>query len=290
MTFTPAAAAVTPGLSAARVAGLCGDAAREVAIRIVAETGSTNTDLLRALPTLETPVLLWAQTQTAGKGRAGRSWQSAADATLTFSLAWRFCLPMQKLAGLPLAVGVAVAEVLQSFGVAVQLKWPNDILREQRKLAGILIETARGENGDAIWAVIGIGINLAVPAQPEEDNGGGKAAEIAAGMAASDHAQFAHIAVAPELRADREQTMAALLTALAQAMNLFAQQGFAAFSARWNALHAHAGKRVNIIDDGKLLHQGTAIGVDDSGRLLLQTTAGSLAIVAGDVSLRAAQQ
>jgi len=274
------------GLSSARVAALCGDAARQIAIRIVTQTGSTNTDLLQAAATLEGPTLLWAETQTAGKGRAGRRWQSASDATLTFSLAWRFCLPLQKLAGLPLAVGVAVAEVMQSFGVAAQLKWPNDILRDGRKLGGILIETARGKNGDAssdansdaIWAVIGIGINLAEPPP---------ALKAESQVDPKADLPLANIAVAPELRSDRERVMAALLTALAEAMHLFAQQGFAAFAGRWNALHAHAEKCVNIIDDGKILQQGVALGVDDSGMLLLQTAAGRVSVAAGDVSLRA---
>jgi BirA family biotin operon repressor/biotin-[acetyl-CoA-carboxylase] ligase len=81
--------------------------------------------------------------------------------------------------------------------------------------------------------------------------------------------------------------IAALATALAENLPLFAQQGFAAFAARWNARHAHAGREVNIIDHGKLLHSGRAIGVDANGCLLLDTAQGSVAVVAGDVSLRA---
>lgn len=255
-------------LSPSRVAAWCGGAARHVAIRIVAETGSTNADLLAAVPQLDGATLLWAETQTAGRGRAGRIWHSSGGATLTFSLAWRFALPVQALAGLPLAAGVAVAEVLASHGIEAQLKWPNDILRDGRKLGGILIETAVDKSGHATWAVIGVGINMALPP--------------------TLHAQIGTTAAAaPELQSDREQVVAALLTALADALTLFAQDGFVAFAARWNALHAYTGKAVNILDREKILHGGKAIGVDTGGRLLLDTHEGRVAIVAGDVSLRA---
>jgi BirA family biotin operon repressor/biotin-[acetyl-CoA-carboxylase] ligase len=256
--------AISPGLSAERLAALCGAAAQALTIRVVAETGSTNDDLLAEVRTLDRPTLLWAQSQTAGRGRAGRAWHAAEGATLTFSLAWKFALPLHALAGLPLAVGVTVADVLALYAIDVRLKWPNDLLRDGGKLGGILIETAR--DGDACWAVIGIGINMARP--PDE--------QIAALAAA-----------APELQDDRGQVIAALATALAENLPLFAQQGFAAFAARWNARHAHAGREVNIIDHGKLLHSGRAIGVDANGCLLLDTAQGSVAVVAGDVSLRA---
>src|SRR5690606_38103684 len=141
----------------------CGPAAQDIALEIVAETGSTNADLLAraARQELTGATLLWALSQTAGRGRAGRSWHSSDDATLTFSLAWPFALSPQQLAGLPLAVGVAVAETLAASGIDVRLKWPNDILRNGDKLAGILIETAVDKHQRTIWAVIGIGINLA---------------------------------------------------------------------------------------------------------------------------------
>jgi BirA family biotin operon repressor/biotin-[acetyl-CoA-carboxylase] ligase len=264
MTSTPSSAAAET-FSNDRLTALCGPAAQHVALRVVAETGSTNADLLTAARDLTQPTLLWAQSQTAGKGRAGRTWHSASEATLTFSLAWNFAVPLQALVGLPLAVGVVLAETLASFGVDARLKWPNDILRDGRKLAGILIETA--VTPTATWAVIGIGINLALP--PELD------AQIAATATA-----------APELKQDREQVVAALVTALADAMPLFEQNGFQPFALRWNALHAHAGTAVNILDRATILHQGVAVGIDDSGRLLLDTAQGRVAIMAGDVSLR----
>src|SRR5437868_5078441 len=99
---------MTIPLSAQRIAALSIEAARRVDIEVVAATGSTNADLLARLEQLTQPVLLLAETQTAGRGRAGRPWHSAPGAALTFSLAWKFARPLQYLAGLPLAVGVAI--------------------------------------------------------------------------------------------------------------------------------------------------------------------------------------
>lgn len=256
--------------TAKTLVSLCESSAQNIAIHIVAETGSTNADLLSEVGRLNGPTLLWAESQTAGKGRAGRSWHSSAAATLTFSLAWKFTLPVQALAGLSLAVGVVVAETLTSFGVAASLKWPNDVLKNGDKLAGILIETAVDKDDrSAIWTIIGIGINLAQAEQLSQQ----------LGRAVAD---------APELLAQREPVMAALLNRFSVALPAFEQYGFSAFAAAWNAFDAYGGLDVNILDQGKILHCGTAAGVDDAGRLLLDTADGRIAIVAGDVSLRIA--
>lgn len=261
---------------AARRAAPAPDAAAPVAvaIEVVAETGSTNADLLArgAAGTLQAPLLLLALHQSAGRGRAGRSWLSQADSSLTFSLAWRFAGPAQRLSGLPLAVGVAVAEALARQGVQVQLKWPNDILKDGAKLAGILIETQNETHNvmAATLAVIGIGLNLVMPDELEQRIG-------------------REVAGAPWLaRMDRNALMAALLDALAGALLEFERHGFAAFSARWNRLHAWGGQPVTIVDNGMVLQQGLAAGVDDGGRLLLDTEQGRVTVAAGDVSLRLA--
>ncbi|HYD97460.1 MAG TPA: biotin--[acetyl-CoA-carboxylase] ligase [Noviherbaspirillum sp.] len=257
---------LTPG----RIAALCRPAAARIDIRVVEQTGSTNADLLAALPGLAAPTLLIAKAQTAGRGRAGRSWLSAAGKSLTFSLAWKFSLPVHALVGLPLAVGVAIAEALAMFQIPVKLKWPNDVLHDGRKLAGILIESASAGKlpPDSSWAVIGIGINMAV-----SDS---MAAEIGRPVAA--------IPWLADL--DQDMLMATLASALAESLLQFEQEGLAAFTQRWNALHAYAGQAVTIIDNGRLLHEGTAQGVDEIGRFLIDTAAGRIAVMAGDVSLR----
>jgi len=257
--------------SSARVVALAGNAASAVAFEIVAETGSTNADLLARVATLTQPTLRWAQRQTAGRGRAGRPWLAADDGALTFSLAWKLTLSPQALSGLSLAVGVALARQLAARGVAVQLKWPNDLLRDGAKLAGILIETAadRRERG-ALWVVIGVGLNLA--------QGDELGAQL--GRAAADIGQ-------PQ--ADREAWMAALLAGLCEMLPVFECEGFAPFAQEWNGFDAYAGCEVNILDRGEVLHHGRAVGVDEAGRLLLDTAAGRVTVMAGDVSLRMAE-
>jgi BirA family biotin operon repressor/biotin-[acetyl-CoA-carboxylase] ligase len=251
-------------MNAQRIAALSGSG---VTVEVVAETGSTNADLLARASQLSGPVLLIAEHQTAGRGRAGRSWLSAPGHSLTFSLAWKFEGGLQQLTGLPLAVGVALAETLGRLGQPVQLKWPNDLLKDGDKLAGILVE-AQPVGAGATWAIIGIGLNLAMPDELEARIG-------------------RSVATVPWLaRMDRDALAAALLDGLAQALDQFAQAGFGAFSARWNLLHGWQGQLVTVIDRGEVLQEGLAAGVDDGGRLLLDTAQGRSAIVAGDVSLR----
>ena len=269
MTSSPSSLSSHP--NAARIAALCLGPAAAVDILSVASTGSTNADLLAAVhenPSSMRPTLLVAAMQTAGRGRAGRVWHSAPGAALTFSLAWKFPCPLQHLAGLPLAVGVTVAEALAALGQTVQLKWPNDLLQDGAKLGGILIETvANGTNGTSTtWAVIGIGLNLALPAELRS--------------------QFNSANATALLAIEREQLLAALLNKLAAALQVFELEGFAAFAARWNAYHAYADQAVNILDRDQVLQQGVARGVDATGRLLLDTEDGRITVMAGDVSLR----
>ncbi|MEW6761345.1 MAG: biotin--[acetyl-CoA-carboxylase] ligase [Pseudomonadota bacterium] len=238
-----------------------------VAVEVVAQTGSTSADLLARAATLREPLLLVAEHQTAGRGRAGRSWLSSSENSLTFSLAWKFAGGPQALLGLPLAIGAALGDALGLLGVQVQLKWPNDVLKDGDKLAGILVETQAAPGGGT-WCVIGIGLNLLMPDEVEAQLG-----RSAAG--------------APWLaRMERDVLMAALLDALAECLRLFEQQGFGAFCARWNLRHAWQGETVVLLDNGAVVHEGRAAGVDETGRLLLDTEAGRITVMAGDVSLR----
>ena len=125
-------------------------------IEVVPSTGSTNADLLaRALRGEPEGVVLAAEEQTAGRGRMGRSWTSPRYAALTFSLLIRPDVPPARRGWLPLLTGVAVAAAVTTVtGVPAKLKWPNDVLAGEAKLAGILAEAA----GDAI--VVGIGLNV----------------------------------------------------------------------------------------------------------------------------------
>lgn len=251
-------------LSAQAIASHAGSSG--VGIEVVARTGSTNADLLGRVRSLDRPLLLVATEQTAGRGRAGRQWLSAPDASLTFSLAWRVDGGPGRLAGLPLAVGVALAEALRALDVNVQLKWPNDLLKDGSKLAGILVETQAVDG--ATWAVIGVGLNLALPDE----------LEAAIGTPAASATWLA--------RMDRNELLARLLDSLAAMATEFGAQGFAPFCGRWNRAHAWHGFPVRILDRGEVLHEGIAMGVDDSGQLQLDTAAGRVSVMSGDVSLR----
>jgi len=227
---------------------------------------------MKRLNELSSPTLLVAESQTQGRGRAGRAWLSASGASLTFSLAWKFRRQVQELAGLPLAVGVAIAQALEKYDVRTTLKWPNDILKDGKKLGGILIETATVRDG--VWAVVGIGLNLALPDSLELQIG--QIGQI--GQPAAEARWLAQL--------DRNQLIAALLNRLLEVLMRFETEGFAAFIADWNRLHAHAGKTVSMVDGNRVLSDGIAAGVDELGRLLLDTAAGRMAITSGDVSLR----
>lgn len=256
-------------LSAQRIAAYRTAAAHQVTVEVLDETGSTNADLMARLGQLSAPVLLAAERQTAGRGRAGRTWHSVPGAVLTFSIAWSFNRPLHTMTGLPLAVGVALVEALSAFGVRPQLKWPNDILKEGKKLAGVLIETAKGSAAESTWAVIGVGLNVALPEGFEE--------RIGRPVASLDRAEL-----------DRNHVVGAMMNSMAAALTQFEQQGLSAFTERWNRWHAYAGQAVCILDGECVLHEGRAIGIDTNGALLLETVAGLVDVLAGDVSLRTA--
>ena len=267
-------------LNAEKINAHCVTLSPSLAIEVVAQTGSTNADLIARAATLSKPTLLVAVTQTAGRGRAGRSWLSASGSSLTFSLAWPFPLSSQALPGLSLAVGVALAEALGSMGVAVQLKWPNDVLKDGKKLAGVLIETTietaieaaiktAEKKSRQTWAVIGIGLNLLMPDELEQQ----------IGRPVADVTWLAQM--------DRNQLLATLINHLVSCLQQFSASGFPVFASSWNALHAYAGQQVCLFDQNQLIRQGKALGVDNSGCLLLQDQHGVVwPIMAGDVSLR----
>jgi BirA family biotin operon repressor/biotin-[acetyl-CoA-carboxylase] ligase len=238
-------------------------------IDVCERTVSTNSDLLERRD--GAPCALFALAQTGGRGRRGRSWTAQSGDSLTFSLRVRFDGRADRLSGLSLAVGVALAEALgaQGFG-GLALKWPNDLMRDigqgVGKLGGVLIElTSTPAYTDA---VIGIGVNLAPPPS-------------------------GHYALPPEAlfdvtpqRQDWLRIAAAALDALAAALPLFAAQGFAAFVERWNRLNLHAGCAVDI--EGETSAQGgLCIGADADGALLLDCGDRVERVLAGDVSLRA---
>ncbi len=262
---------MSTSLDAERISELCAAARQGLAIEVVASTGSTNADLRRRIETLRTPLLLAAEEQTAGRGRAGRSWLAAPGDSLCFSIAWPFRGPVARLAGLPLAVGVALADALRARGHPVTLKWPNDLLLDGAKLGGILVETGSTRNdASTLWAVIGVGLNVHANRGRDE--------AIDAEVAALGH------------DIDRDRLLATLADALAVALAQFDADGLAPFADRWQRWHAFAGLPVTMLEQGQPRQQGIARGIDAQGCLLLETSEGLVAVAAGDVSLRVGQR
>ncbi len=242
-----------------------------LSLEILDTVDSTNTRLMqRAAEGAESGLVLAAEAQTAGRGRRGRVWQSAIGSTLTFSLLWRFAQGARELAGLSLAVGVALARVLRAAGAGgAQLKWPNDVLLPAGKLAGILIEMQGDVLGPSA-AVIGIGIN--VRRNP--------------GVLVAVDQPVADLESATGAAVDRNQLLARLLQELVMVLGQFSREGFAPLRTEWQALHAYQDRPVSLLlPNGEML-SGSARGVDQDGVLLLETAAGTVRHHSGEVSLR----
>jgi BirA family transcriptional regulator, biotin operon repressor / biotin---[acetyl-CoA-carboxylase] ligase len=244
-----------------------------LAVEVVDEIDSTSSELMRrARDGRAQPVLLVAQRQTAGRGRMGRPWQSAQDARQPASLTFSLGLPLmpRDWSGLSLAVGVSVAESLDSSNQAgIKLKWPNDLWVEDRKLGGILIETASFGEGAAgrRQAVIGVGLNIAP--------------RPAAGLSTPPAALRELL---PD--ADAPGVLLQVLPALVRDLLGFEQAGFRPFHARFDARDVLREREV-ALSNGTA---GTAHGVGEDGSLLVHTAAGLVAVGSSEVSVRPASR
>jgi BirA family biotin operon repressor/biotin-[acetyl-CoA-carboxylase] ligase len=238
-----------------------------VEVRRVERCASTNSVLLAERGAA--PVLLVAAEQTAGRGRRGRRWHSAAGAGLTFSLARRIRRPARELAALALVAGVATARALRALGAPVELKWPNDLVAGDAKLGGILVETRAA--GRETLAVFGIGINCHGGSELEQ--------RLRRRVACLD--QF--------MRVDEDRTVEGIVLALMTALDAFEASGFETARNEWESMHAHAGQRLKVcLADGRCV-TGIATGLAQDGALSLRTRAGVKAIRSGRVvSARAA--
>ena len=248
-----------------------GTHASRFALEVLDRTESTNSLLMARAAGAATGSVIATEWQTHGRGRRGRPWHSMPGAALTFSLLWRFQQGAGFLAGLSLAVGVAVARALDALGVGeAGLKWPNDVLWRGGKLAGILIEM-QGDTLGPSAAVIGIGLNCRLPDALRD-----RIDQPVADLAAACNA-------APE----RNRVLALLLIELARVLDEFGRSGFAPLRDEWQRRHVYQNKAVNIaLPDGSEL-SGTAKGVADDGALLIATGNGERRIHSGDVSVRA---
>ena len=226
-------------------------------VEILPEIDSTNTELMRrARGGQHDPILLVAERQSAGRGRQGRAWLGETGDALTFSIG----LPYQpsNWSGLSLAVGLSLAE---SLGSDVQLKWPNDLWRQQRKLGGILIEAA--SQGAQSYVVVGVGLNVRKPS----------ANDLRTPATGID--EFWEGATAPLVL---ERVAAPLIQLLLD----FSSHGFAPLQQRFSQRDAILGQVIGTSDG----LQGVCQGVDADGVLQIDTAHGRVKINSAEVSVR----
>jgi BirA family biotin operon repressor/biotin-[acetyl-CoA-carboxylase] ligase len=233
-------------------------------VTVVPETGSTNADLLGSDGPEGT--VLVARSQTAGRGRLGRTWISPPGKSLTFSVLLRpgDAIPPARRGWLPLAAGLAVASAVRTVaGVPADLKWPNDVLHDSRKLAGILVE--QSPSGAV---VIGIGLNVSVSESELPVPGPGALEATSLALAGSG--------------VSADEVLPAVLGGLGA--RYAALRGGGSVHDEYLSLCATLGRSVRVELPGDRVISGEAIDVDPSGQLLVRSAAGAVeSVSAGDV-------
>jgi len=228
------------------------------------ETASTNADARElALAGAPEGTVVVAARQTGGRGRLGRTWESPEGGGYV-SVVLRPGTAPAETGPLALVVGLGIARGLRTLGVEVELKWPNDVLLDGRKLAGILLEMV-AESDRVEWVVAGVGLNARrAPGSP------GEAAYV------SDVADLRVAAVA-----------ASALDGIASAYREWRTRGFASLAGEYAERLALLGERVTVRDaTGEVRASGVVEGIDADGRLLLRGEGGVVAVASGEVTLR----
>jgi len=242
-------------------------------LSILDAVDSTNTYLLKAATNGASHVsCAVAHIQTGGRGRRGRTWVSELGASLTFSLLWRFDCGATALSGLSLAIGVGLIRALNEVGVTdAQLKWPNDVLVGQKKLAGILIDLQGDMDGPSA-AVIGVGINFHLSPQA---------------LSRIDQPAIDIKQAGAEDALSQSVLLGVVLKHLVNVLRDFETQGFLNVRDEWSRYHAYQNKAVRMLmPDGRDV-EGLVDGVADDGVLLVKTALGLQRFSAGEISLRA---
>ncbi|MEO8466752.1 MAG: biotin--[acetyl-CoA-carboxylase] ligase [Gammaproteobacteria bacterium] len=255
-------------------------AARVATLDVFTELESTNRHLLAEPP--PSPGMLRvciAEYQTAGRGRRGRRWSTPLGAGMCLSVAWQFPAAPAELSALTLAVGVVVRRVLARVaGVEIGLKWPNDLVWDERKLGGILLElTAEGQGGCHV--VAGIGLNVALPAEllPSLSDWPRGAVDLATACAQRGAPPPPRAALA-----------IGLIEELTELFASYAETGFRSYRDDWRSADYLRGRAVKL-DEAAGHVTGTALGIEADGALLIETSLGARRrVVAGDVSVRSA--
>lgn len=215
-------------------------------------------------------VVILSESQTAGRGRLGKVWASPFAANVYMSIIWRFDLGAEALQGLSLAVGVGVRRSLVRLGVSgVQLKWPNDVYCEGKKLGGILLEVV-GDPKRQCTVIIGVGINVAMPM-----------------VAAEEIDQpWTDLMSAGATKLSRNLVVANLIASIFEVLNDFPTLGFAAYRDEWESSDLFQGSQGTVSNPAGSA-SGTILGVDGSGALRMRLVSGEeQRFIGGELSLR----
>jgi BirA family biotin operon repressor/biotin-[acetyl-CoA-carboxylase] ligase len=250
---------------------------RVTRLEVLWEIDSTNRYLLASPPppTGELAVCL-AEYQSAGRGRRGRRWRTPLGAGLCVSAGWQFAAAPRDLAALTLAVGVVARRALAEVaGLEVALKWPNDLVLDERKLGGILIELSAEAQGRC-HVVVGLGINVALPPRSLATLSDWPRGAI-------DLATAKRGAPPP-----RALLAARLIDGVGELFASYEESGFAPYRAEWRVADFLNGRRVKL-EDSAAPASGIARGIDGDGALLIETAGGARRrVISGDVSVRSA--
>lgn len=229
---------------------------------------STNAEALRLIERGQpSPFLVLAERQTAGRGRRGRKWVSPFAENLYYSLVLRIEGGMRQLEGLSLVVGLAVMQTLRELGVSsAGLKWPNDVLVGQKKIAGILLELV-GDPADVCHVVLGVGINANMRSADEVDQ------------------EWTSVRLETGKTVDRNELAARLSLVLKSYLDRHQTSGFPAIQEEWEQNHLWQGRAVSLIAGVNRI-DGVVVGIDRQGALRLMVDGAERVYSGGELSLR----
>lgn len=229
---------------------------------------STNAEALRAIERGQAaPFLVLAERQTAGRGRRGRKWASPFAENIYYSLVLRIEGGMRQLEGLSLVVGLAVMQALRELGISgAGLKWPNDVLVGQKKIAGILLELV-GDPADVCHVVLGVGINVNMQITDEVDQ------------------QWTSMRLESGKVFDRNHLVGELGAMLQAYLSRHQVDGFSAIQAEWEQNHLWQGRAVSLIAGVNHI-DGEVLGIDSQGALRLKVGGVEKVFSGGELSLR----
>lgn len=238
-----------------------------VAVHALVETDSTNAEAVRMLRAGDSDFIVLAEQQTQGRGRRGRQWHSPYASNLYFSYAWSVTKGVQQLEALSLAVGLAVYRALSRMGVAdLGVKWPNDLLVANKKIAGILVELV-GDITDRCNAVIGIGINVNMCAQQDIEQ------------------PWTSLQLELQRPVDRNQLLIEVFAQLQQVLLTQFEHGFAPLQREWEQAHAWQGRHAQLCFAERQL-AGQILGITESGQLRMLIDGSEQQFAGGELSLR----